>query len=98
MQRVAFKPGYDCFKEKVDEDLSIALNMFKCLRLFDPSFVADAHPACEDIEQVCLLPFFNSNMTIDNLKRELPTYTAAVEDVSSQTDKTDWWKKSSGPP
>ena len=30
--------------------------------------------------------------TIDTLKHELPSYTAAV-DVSSQTDKTDWWKR-----
>ena len=54
------KPGYDRFKEKVDEDLSISLNMFNCLRLFDPSFVADAHSACEDVEQLHLPPFFNS--------------------------------------
>ena len=83
------KPGYyDYIEEKFDEDLSIAVNMFKCLRLFDPSFVADVHPACEDIEELRLLPVFNSTSTIDSLKRELPTYTAAV-DVSSQTDKTD---------
>ena len=67
--------------------------MFKCLRLFDPAFVADAHPGCEDIEELRLLPFFNSTSTIDDLKHELPTYIANAEDVSSQIDKTDWWKR-----
>ena len=66
--------------------------------IVDPSFVADTHPACEDIEKLRLLPFFNSKSTTDSLKRELPTYTAVVKDVFSQTDKTDWWTKSSGPP
>ena len=58
----------------------IALDMFKCLRSFGPSFVADAHPACEDIEELCH-------------KCELPTYTAEAVDISSQLDKTDWGKR-----
>ena len=87
------KPGYEYFNTKFDEDLSITLSMFKCLRLFDPSFVADAHPVCEDIEDLRVLPFYNSDSTINNLKREMPTYAAEAEDVSSQTDWTDWWEK-----
>ena len=70
------KPGYEYFNTKFDEDLSIPLSMFKCLRLFDLSFVADAHPVCEDIEDLRVLPFYNSDSTIDNLKREMPTCAA----------------------
>ena len=79
------KPGYDYFKQKFDKDLSIALNlnMFKCLRLFDPSFVVDAHPVYEDIDELRLLPYFNSNSTIDNLKRELPTCTLQLRQMFS---------------
>ena len=91
--KVCIKPGYDYFKKKFDEDLSLVLDMFKCWRLFDSAFVADAHPGCEDIEELRLLPFFNSTSTIDDLKHELPTYIANTEDVSSQIDKTDWWKR-----
>ena len=52
--------------------------------------MADAHPVCEDIKQLRILPFYNSDSTIDNLKREMPMY-AESEDISSQIDRTDWW-------
>ena len=51
--------------------------------------MADAHPICEDIEDLRVLPFYYSDSTIDNLKREMPTYAAEAEDVSPLTDKVD---------
>ena len=30
---------------------------------------------------------------IEDLKRELPSYLAKVDDVSSEVDKLEWWKK-----
>ena len=55
--------------------------------------MADAHSICEDIKELRILPFYNSDSTIDNLKREMPMYAAEAEDVSSQIDRTDWWEK-----
>ena len=63
------------------------------LLLFDPSFVADAHPVCEDIKELRILLFYTSDSTIDNLKREMPMYAGEAEDVSAQIDRTDWWGK-----
>ena len=48
-----------------------------------------AHPVCEDIKELRILPFYNSDSTIDNLKREMPMYAAEAEDVFSQIDRTD---------
>ena len=55
--------------------------------------MADAHPVCEDIKELRILPFYNSDSTIDNLKREMPLMYAAEADVFSQIDRTDWWGK-----
>ena len=44
-------------------------------------------------QELCLLPFFDSNSTIDDLKCERTTYIAEAKDISSQTEKTDWWKR-----
>ena len=88
MQKNCIKPGY--FNTKFDENLSITLSMFKCLRLFDLSFVADAHPVCEDIEDLFTIQIQLSTI----LSVKCPhIYAAEVEDVSSQTDRTDWWGK-----
>ena len=55
--------------------------------------MADAHPVCEDIKELRILPFYNSDSTIDNLKREIiemTMYAAEAENVSAQIDRTDW--------
>ena len=36
-------------------------------------------------------PFLSDR--IEDLKRELPSYLAKVDDVSSEVDKLEWWKK-----
>ena len=39
------------------------------------------------------LPFLNSQPTIDGLKSEIPTYMAAIEDVSTDINPVAWWKR-----
>ena len=38
-------------------------------------------------------PFLSDR--IEDLKRELPSYLAKVDDVSSEVNKLEWWKKCS---
>ena len=41
--------------------------------------------------QLEAFPFLSDR--IEDLKRELPSYLAKVDDVSSEVDKLEWWKK-----
>jgi len=44
------------------------------------------HPSTDDIEDVHIFPFLNSDYIIE-LKSELPKYLAAAEDVAPTADK-----------
>ena len=69
------------------------LSVFKQARKFDPSRICDMHPNAEDIEDLCIFPFLNSDSIIHELKSELPKYLAAAEDVAPTADKKSWWKR-----
>ena len=38
------------------------------------------------------VPFLNNQSILNNLKVELPTYLALVQDVSPDYDTLNWWK------
>ena len=87
------EPAYKYFEDKLGEDLAISLSIFKQARKFDPSKIVDMHSSPDDIEELCIFPFLNSDSIIHELKSELPKYLAAANDVDPTTDKKSWWKR-----
>ena len=68
------KPAYEYFEETFTEDLAFPLSVFKQARKFDPSKIVDMHPSADDIEDLRIFPFLNSDYIIHELKSELPKY------------------------
>ena len=91
--KACVKPAYEYFEKKFNEDLVVPLAIFKCARLFDPVKICDMKPALDDIDTLRILPFLNNDVSINNLKSELPLYLATAEGVSQDIDKLEWWKK-----
>ena len=87
------KPVYEYFEEKFTEDLAFPLSVFKQACKFDPSKIVDMHPSADDIEDLHIFPFLNSDYIIHKLKCELPKYLAVAEDVAPTADKKSWWKR-----
>jgi len=58
--------------------------MFKAARYFIPSKVDELKLTPSDIEKLKAFPFLDSPEVVSGQKAELPRYTAAYEDVSSQ--------------
>ena len=48
-------------------------------------------PTPSDISELSVFPFFLPSM-IEELKKKLPDYLSAAEDVSSAIDTMAWWK------
>ena len=84
-------PAFDYFYNKFDNDLERVMQVFKVARLFSPIKISELKPAAADLDDLSCLPFLDSAI-INNLKCELPTYIAAVEDVSDSIDPIRWWK------
>ena len=89
------KPAYEYFEEKFTEDLAFPLSVFKQACKFDPSKTVDMHPSADDIEDLRIFPFLNSDYISHELKSELPKYMylAAAEDVAPMADNKSWWKR-----
>ena len=85
------RPAYEYFKDKFDNDLSCALQLFKLARYFSPAKFSEIRPTSSDLDSLSVFPFLNTE-AIEGLKSELPKYLAAVEDVSPQIDPLEWWK------
>ena len=66
--------------------------MLKAARLFTSSKAYySMHPTVSNVDQLSVFPFFPSSV-IEELKKELPDYLSAAEDVSSEIDAIAWWK------
>ena len=59
--RVLNHAAYEYFEGKFTEDLAFPLSVFKQARKFDPSKIVDMHPSTDDIEDLRIFPFLNSN-------------------------------------
>jgi len=81
------KPAYEYFEDKFTEDLAFPLSVFKQARKFDFLKIVDMHPSADDIEDLRIFPFLNSDYIINELKSEFPKYLAAAEDVAPTGDK-----------
>ena len=84
-------PAFDYFHAKFDNDLQTAMQVFKVARLFSPIKIGELKPAAADLDDLSCVPFLDSAL-INDLKCELPTYIATVEDVSDSIDPIRWWK------
>ena len=67
------------------------MQVFKVARLFSPIKIGELKPAAADLDDLSCVPFLDSAL-INDLKCELPTYIATVEDVSDSIDPIRWWK------
>ena len=82
-------PAFDYFHAKFNNDLQTAMQVFKVARLFSPLKTSELKPAAADLDDLsCLL----DSGKINDLKCELPTYIALVEDVSDSIDPIQLWK------
>ena len=86
------KPASDYFYRKFDEDLKVAVSIFKCARYFDPGKIVELKPSCSDIDDLRVIPDLNSDVVLGGLKSELPKYMASADGVSMQLDKLLWWQ------
>ena len=88
------KTAYEYFNSKFDlasGDLKDTVLAFRAARYLVPSMLNELKPTVNDIENLKLFPFLNESL-INKLKDELPSYRAAVENVSSEIDTVLWWK------
>ena len=91
--KACVKPAFDYFNSKFGTDLKKAVSAFKYARFFDPVKIVEIKPSASDIERLRIFPFLDSDSIIDALKVELPKYLATAEDISSEIDRLEWWKK-----
>ena len=86
-------PAIQWFLRKFNVDLYDTLLAFKAARLMCPVNVQWLKPTQESVESLRAFPFLDSDVIINGLKVELPTYMAAAEDVSISTEekKVEWW-------
>lgn len=86
-------PAIQWFLRKFNVDLYDTLLAFKAARLMCPVNVQWLKPTQESVESLRAFPFLDSDVIMNGLKEELPTYMAAAEDVSISTKekKLVWW-------
>ena len=95
---VCVQPAYEYFKLKFDNTTGELKNLvlaFKAARFFSPWQMNEIKPSAADADSVKCFPFVDDNL-LQRLKDELPTYQAAVEDVSPEINIQAWWKSHEG--
>ena len=91
--KACVQPAYNYFYLKVNNDLKPVLDAFKATRLFSLFKFHELKLSATDIDCLKAFPFLSSQETIDGLKIEIPMYMAASEDVSTEIDLINWWKR-----
>ena len=84
-------PAITYFKQKFECDLKPIVTAFKYAIYFDPMKITGLKPCSTDVDNLKAFPFLSDR--IEDLKRELPSYLAKVDDDYSEVDKQEWWKK-----
>ena len=85
------QPGLQYFNDRVNGCMKIPLAAFKAARMFSPQKVHEMQPDCAAVDSLSAFPFFDQS-SLDDLKVELPSYLAAVEDISPTYDPLEFWK------
>ncbi len=70
-----------------------AVSSFKYAQYFDPNKINELKPTSNDIVNLRVLIFLDTNTIINGLKTELAYYTAKANGLSLDVDKLDWWKQ-----
>lgn len=90
--KTCVKPAYDYFQQKFDNDLKVAVSIFKYARYFDPGKIGELKPSSSDVDNLRVIPGLSSGAVLVGLKSELPKYMAIADGVSMRADKLLWWK------
>ena len=85
------KPAITYFNQKFECDLKPIVTAFKYARYFDPTKITELKPCSTDIDNLKAFPFLIDH--IEDSKKEILSYLAKVDDVSSEVDKLEWWKR-----
>ena len=85
-------PGYTYFKEKFDGELRPIVNCFRAARMISPVKMSEMQVGNLNVDDLSSFPFLRDQALISNLKSELNTYVAAVEDIDPEIDVLQWWK------
>ena len=74
-------------------DLKEEVSAFKYAQYFDPTKINELKPTSNDIGNLRVIPFLDTNTIINGLKTELAYYMAKANGLSLNVDKLDWWKQ-----
>ena len=67
------------------------LACFKVARFFSSSKVHEVQPSASDLDALLCFPFLHNSLS--DLKRELPTYLSASEDISPDFCPLEFWRR-----
>ena len=87
-QRV--QPGIAYYFQQVSTNMKQALEAFKAARLFSPFRLNEINPSVASLDALAAFPFLVSE--IPSLKKELPLYQTAAQDVDCSYDPLLFWK------
>lgn len=84
------EPGLSYWETKSAHELGNCLSFFKAIRVLDPKFVAVHGITDDDLDQLeqfnCFKPL---TLRVEAMKRELPAYLRAVEDMKTVQYRSD---------
>ena len=87
------EPGFQYFKAKFDGELKPIVSFFKGARLLSPEKMKDTLVDQSTVDDLASTFPCLSAQTVSDLKAELPSYKAAVDDVDPSVDAYDWWQR-----
>ena len=92
--KACVQPAILCFLQKFNVKLYDTVTAFKAARIMCPVAVQWMRPTPATVEALRILPFLDSDATINGLIRELPQYVAAAQDVviEQEEKKVEWWQ------
>lgn len=84
------QPGLKCFMDCKTGSMKGSLDCYKAARLLLPHKVQEIQPSVSDVNSLCCFPFLSCKL--DSLKRELPEYIAATEDITPKYEPLELWR------
>ena len=85
------QPGLQYFADCKANSMKEPLTCFKAARLFSPTKIEEMKPSTSEVDILAAFPFLSGGLNA--LKTELPSYLAAVEDISPDYNPFEFWKR-----
>ena len=85
------QPGFDYLTHVFGTTLKDAVAAFKDARLFSPHKVQEMQLSAASVDSLTVFPFIDQ-LTLSNLKAELPVYITKTVDISPTVCPLQWWK------